>query len=111
MDEKLKFGEIVGFFSPHSNTIKSPVQILNKDAKVAEINDQHSRWWNIPLIKQNFPTDVVEKICSLAISPHVAQDRQVWAYTTNGLFTVQSAYYMELDRKAYLNCSSSVSPH
>jgi hypothetical protein len=111
MDQKLKFGEIVGFFSPHSNTIKSPVQILNKDAKVAEINDQHSRWWNIPLIEQIFLADVVEKIYSLAISPGVAQDRQVRAYTSNGLFTVQSAYYLELDRKACLNSSSSISPH
>jgi hypothetical protein len=53
------------------------VQILNKDAKVVEMFDQHSRWWNIPLIEQIFPADVVEKICSLAISPCVVQDRHV----------------------------------
>jgi hypothetical protein len=87
------------------------VNILNKDAKVTEIIVQHSRWWNIPLIEQIFPVDVVEKICSLAISPRVAQDKQVWAYTANGLFIVRSVYYLELDRKARLNSNSSISPH
>jgi hypothetical protein len=62
-------------FSPHSNSIQSSVQILNKDAKVAEIIDQHSRWWNILLIEQIFLADIVEKICSLAISPSVVQVR------------------------------------
>jgi hypothetical protein len=75
-------------FSPHSNSIQFPMHILNRDSKVAEIIDQDSRWWNIPLIEQIFPADIVEKICSLAISPGVEQDRQVWAYTANGLFTV-----------------------
>jgi len=95
-------------FSPHSNSIQSPVHILNRDAKVAEIIDQDSRWWNIPLIEQIFPADIVEKICSLAISPGVEQDRQVWAFSANGLFSVRSAYYLELERKARQNCCSSI---
>lgn len=81
---------------------------LNKDAKVADIIDHQSKWWNIPLIEQVFPADIVEKICSLAISPGVVQDKQIWAYTANGLFTVRSAYYLELDRKARQICCNSV---
>lgn len=110
MEQKLKFWEIDGFFSPYTNIIQSPVHILNKDAKMAEIINQYSRWWNLPLIEQIFPIDVVEKICSLAISPVVAQDRQVWTYIANAQFIVRSAYYLEINRKARLNSSSYVSP-
>jgi hypothetical protein len=39
MAQKLISGVIVGFFSPHSNSIQSPVHILNKEAKVADIID------------------------------------------------------------------------
>jgi hypothetical protein len=98
-------------YSPHSNSIQSPVKILNKDAKVAEIIDQQSRWWNIPLIEQIFPPDIVEKICSLAISPGLVQDKLIWAYTANGLFSVRSAYFLEMDRKARQLCCSSASVH
>jgi hypothetical protein len=98
-------------FSPHSNSIQSPVRILNNDAKVAEIIDQDSGWWNIPLIEQIFPADIVEKICSLAISPSVVQDRQIWAYSADGLFSVRSAYFLELERKARQNGCSSLGTH
>jgi hypothetical protein len=98
-------------FSPHSNSIQSPVRMLNYDAKVAEIIDKDSGWWNIPLIEQIFPADIVEKICSLAISPNVVQDRQIWAYSTDGLFFVRSAYFLELERKARHNGCSSLGNH
>jgi len=98
-------------FSPHLNSIQSPIRILNKDAKVSEIIDQNSRWWNIPLIEQIFPAETAEKICSLAISPGTVQDRLIWAYTANGIFTVRSAYHLELDRKARYQGGSSLGPH
>ncbi len=50
----------------------------------------------------------MEKICRLAINPGVVQDKKVWVYTANGLFSVRSAYYLELDREARQFCCSSV---
>ncbi len=42
-----------------------------------------SNWWNIPLIEQLFPADIVERICNIAISPRTMDDRLIWGGTTN----------------------------
>jgi hypothetical protein len=52
-----------------SHKIQNHVQVLNREAKVAEIINLDTNWWNIPLIEHIFPMATVEKICNLPISP------------------------------------------
>ncbi len=73
--------------STNSHIIQSPSHVLRQDAKVCEIIDADTKWWNIPLIEQIFPTEIVEQICSIPISPLVMQDRLVWAGTVSRIDT------------------------
>jgi hypothetical protein len=78
--------------------IQTPVQILNREARVCALIDMDSNWWNIPLID------------SMAICPRFHFDRLIWAYSTMGSFSVQSAYHLEVQRRGKSQCSGSSIP-
>jgi ribonuclease HI len=80
--------------SPSSYLVQAPIQGLSAEAKVCELIDNDTRWWNTPLIQDIFPPEVAAKICSLALSPSGHQDKLVWRGTANGVFTVRSAYHL-----------------
>lgn len=96
--------------SNHANMIQVPIQILDKEARVHEIKNQEANWWNIPLIEQIFPLETVEQICSIAICPRLMPDKVIWVGSTTRLFTVQSAYHLEIDRRAQAQASCSMNP-
>jgi hypothetical protein len=77
--------------------IQSLVHILDSEAKVCELIGPDMQWWNIPLIKENFMEEVVEKICSMAICPRTQHDRAVWMGNKNDDFSVRSAYHLAKD--------------
>jgi hypothetical protein len=85
---------------PSSHKIQSPIQILPAEAKVADLIDVDSGWWNIELIHRIFLPEEAAAICSLALSPHGLPDKLFWQGTPHGNFTVRSAYHLELDRRA-----------
>lgn len=60
----------------HTHMIQAPIQILDREAQVNEIINQEANWWNVPLIKSIFPTDVAEQICSMAISLRLLHESQ-----------------------------------
>lgn len=73
--------------------IQAPLQGLNPEARVCDIINVETNWWNIPLIEQVFPTETMEHVCNIAISPRVMKDRLIWAGTKTGQFTVRSAVH------------------
>jgi ribonuclease HI len=83
--------------SPTTYAIQSPVHILNSEARVCDLIDPDLQWWNIPLIKEVFKEEEVEKICSLAICPRTQEDQTVWVGNKNGEFSVQSAYHLAIE--------------
>jgi ribonuclease HI len=91
--------------SPHK--ILDPVRIISRDAKVADIINQEVNWWDIPLIKQIFPEETVEQICSIPINPRSQEDKLIWVGTKNGSFSVRSAYHLEVERRRRGNWSTS----
>lgn len=62
----------------------------------------------IPLVEGLFPSAIAESICGLAICPRMQQDRLIWAGTKNGLYSVRSAYHLELDRRTREQSSCSM---
>ncbi|XP_062176144.1 uncharacterized protein LOC133881222 [Alnus glutinosa] len=87
--------------------IQDPVRVLSTDAKVAEIINRSTNWWDIPLIEQIFSQETVDKICSLSICPRTQEDRLIWASTKLGSFSVRSAYHLEMERRARIAGESS----
>lgn len=85
--------------STFSHKIQDPIRVLSKDAKVANIIDLDSNWWNVPLVEHIFSPETVERICSIPISPRTQEDKLVWAGTKTGAFAVHSAYHLEIARR------------
>jgi hypothetical protein len=66
------------------------------ESKVQMLIDRDSNWWNIPLLEQLFPLQIVEHICQIPIAPRSAEDRMIWSGSLNGQFSVRSAYHIEV---------------
>jgi hypothetical protein len=95
---------------PSTFKIQTPVRILNGDAKVSELIDGSSNWWNISLVHEIFSKEEADMICGLPICPGRQSDRLVWVGTKNGLFSVKSAYHLAKDSYDSSNgvCSNAV---
>ncbi|XP_042958198.1 uncharacterized protein LOC122293794 [Carya illinoinensis] len=69
------------------------------DAKVDELIDGRRGVWKEELVKEVFTEDEAKIVCSLPISKSGLPDKQILGYTKDGLFSVKSAYHMEMCRK------------
>jgi exonuclease III/ribonuclease HI len=78
--------------------LQSPVQVLDRDAKVSELLDTTTNWWNMSLIRDIFSVEEADLIGRQAVSPRSGMDRLVWSHTKNGEFTVRSAYHLAKDK-------------
>jgi hypothetical protein len=85
---------------PTSYKVHSPIRNLDLESRVCDRIDHDSGWWNVAVIRDTFIAPEAEAICSLALSPLGQPDKPVWVGTSNGRFSVKSAYHMEMARKA-----------
>jgi ribonuclease HI len=84
---------------PQSRLIHHPLQGLACDARVSELIDPHTRWWNYDLIRTIFEPWEAGQICNLVLSPLGHADQIVWQGTKHGLFSVKSAYHLEMQHR------------
>lgn len=91
-----------------THMVQSPISILGQDARVKELMDESTRWWNIPLIEEIFTKEEVKVICNMVICLGGQQDKLIWAGTKHGIFTVHSAYHLakSLVEEGKGSCSS-----
>jgi hypothetical protein len=52
--------------SPHSNMVHTPSIRSRHEARVSELIDSDSNWWNVQLVESLFPRDIAEQICGMA---------------------------------------------
>ena len=83
--------------SPSTFKVVSPVSSLPEDSRVAALIDEENGVWKNELVRQVFLPHEVELICSIALSANLPADKQVWAPTHNGIFTVRSAYQLAME--------------
>jgi hypothetical protein len=57
-------------------------------------------WWNYELLHRIFDLGEVARICSVVVSHLGQSDWLVWRGSTDGLFSVKSAYHMAISRRA-----------
>ncbi|KAJ0007435.1 hypothetical protein Pint_29767 [Pistacia integerrima] len=84
---------------PSSSSFKIQSQCLGMDpeAKVATLIDPQSKSWKLDLLKDLFSESEVNTICQIPISIFNRLDKIVWRCSQNGLFSVRSAYHLQVE--------------
>jgi hypothetical protein len=78
------------------------------DALVSDLIDSSILGWNCSLIDSIFPANVAKIIKSIPLCPSLPPDKIIWSGTSNGMFSVRSAYHLRLEllRKQEGECST-----
>jgi ribosomal protein L37AE/L43A len=94
--------------SPSFRIFTAP-NLLNPEATVDQLIDGDSKWWNNNLLSSLFAAEEVSLIQKIPLSCTNQEDVLIWKGTKNGVFSVQSAYYMQKERatRHLADCSSS----
>ncbi|XP_059449559.1 uncharacterized protein LOC132180675 [Corylus avellana] len=84
---------------PITHCIQTPCMTLNEDATVNELFESTMGGWNWALINEIFEEEEDEIICNIPRSKYGRPDKLIWRASPTGIFTVRSAYHMEMERK------------
>ena len=82
--------------NPSSYKVTSPLSTLHEDTQVVELIDSNSGMWKHDVLNQVFLPHEVEIIGGIALSSNPQEDKQIWAPTKSGLFSVRSAYWIAM---------------
>lgn len=76
---------------------------------VEDLIDQDTKEWNINLINEIFLKEEADVIRQIPLIQTGRPNKMIWRDTTNGLFNVKSAYYLqgELQERKKGQCSKS----
>lgn len=85
--------------TPSTYKVISPPSLLGAEARVSELIDHDTSSWNSELIRDVFLLHEAEVILGLVLSSHLPEDRLVWAPSSNGRFSVRSAYMVAMEMK------------
>lgn len=67
--------------------------------KVADLFDQGSRVWRMPLVSMLFPGEIAQKILEVYVPiSNVEDDVVVWEHSNSGVFPVKSAYLFQFSK-------------
>jgi ribonuclease HI len=82
--------------SPAFKILTTP-SILNPTATVDQLIDREARWWDNNQLNSLFSAEEVSMIQKISISCTNQEDILIWRGTKNGIFSVRSAYYMQME--------------
>ena len=85
--------------SPSTYEVVSPISNLPMESRVEVLIDSENGAWKNELVREVFLPHETDKICGIALSANLPADKQVWAPTTNGLFSVRSAYKIAMEMR------------
>lgn len=77
--------------------MQSPYRVIPEDSTVYMLIDPKLRGWNFNLINTIFNREEAEVIVAIPSSPTFPPDRLAWNGTTNGIFSVRSAYHTGME--------------
>ena len=73
------------------HTVQTLARIFHRQAKVCELIDKDTNWWNIPLKEEVFNAEEATLIYSMPICQRTQSDRRVWGGNKTSDYTVCSA--------------------
>lgn len=83
--------------TPTTFKIQSPCTTFPDYILVADLIDQDRKGWNVQLINTIFNEEEPKVIQNIPLSSLQPRDRLIWKVTTNEVFSVRSAYHMEVE--------------
>jgi hypothetical protein len=75
-------------------SIQSLVREPDEGARISELVDADTKWWDRALIEIIFMEDEATKICGIAICPNKQHVQLIWAGNKNGEFTMRHVYHL-----------------
>ena len=94
---------------PSSSTFKvvSPRLFMHADLRVSELISHEPVGWKIQVIDALFLPHEADTIKGIPLSNHLPPDKLIWVATTDGLFSVRSAYRLAMESSWSDNAESS----
>lgn len=93
-ESSIRIWEAKWLSHPIPHAASSPIQNWDRHARVKDLINADTGWWNGYLIRETFTTEEAEEICSLPICPTRLPDKLIWCGTSNVGLSVKSAYHM-----------------
>ena len=92
--------------SPSTFKVVSPRLFMHADLRVSELISHEPVGWKIQVIDALFLPHEADIIKGIPLSNHLPPDRLIWATTTNGTFSVHSAYRLAMESSRSKNAES-----
>ena len=99
-DRSIMFWKDKWLPSPFTYEVISPVNNIPEDSRVVELIDEEKGAWKTDLVCNVFLPHEVNLICGIALCANMLEDKQVWALTNNGFFSVRSAYKLVIELRS-----------
>jgi hypothetical protein len=95
---------------PTTFTAHSVPKIVEPNAKVNELINGTTGWWNQSLLKKIFSQEEVQAINSIPLSSTNQPDVEIWRGTATGVFSVRSTYHLakEIESRQLPESSSTM---
>ena len=77
--------------------VTSPRMFMHDQTMVSELIDKENASWKTEVVDALFLPHEAEVIKSIPLSVHLSADKQVWACSSNGVFTARSAYWVAME--------------
>ena len=74
-------------------------KVLDEYSTVSTLIDANTKWWNPTLLEQIFSNEEVRAIQSILVSATNQADVLIWKGTTNGTFSIRSAYHIQKEKE------------
>ncbi|XP_042980196.1 uncharacterized protein LOC122310366 [Carya illinoinensis] len=82
---------------PTSFKVQSPISCFDPEESISALIDHEAKTWKTNVIDQVFLQREAEIIRQIPISLCNSPDKVVWRCTSNGIFSVRSAYHLQLE--------------
>ena len=94
--------------TPSTYRVSSPRLFMHPDIRVRELMNKDEACWKSEVLTTLFLPHEVDVIRSIPLCARLPEDKLIWAFSSNDLFSVRSAYYGALEMgqpENYGSCS------